>query len=357
MQQPLVLDPLVLVERWLRGYNVCGEMDLPTLPGQSAGPILVADDSPLFRDMLQKMLQGWGYQVIVVSDGQQAWECLRQPDGPRMALLDWMMPGMEGAEVCRKVRACIRERYVYMMLLSVRSELEDVVEGIESGADDYIVKPFQIDELRARLVAGQRVLALQAELVEAREALREQATRDGLTGLWNRTAIFDILQSELARSNRSGEPLIVLMADLDGFKPVNDHFGHMTGDAVLRQVAARMRASVRRYDSVGRYGGEEFLIVLPGCELPGGLVLAERIRDAIGTEVFRAGDTEIALTCSLGAAGAVPPAVYHADDLVREADAALYRAKRRGRNRVEASSGAEEPSLPLSRSTITPERV
>ena len=300
--------------------------------------ILVADDSPIFRDMLKKMLLEWGYEVITVPDGRQAWEILRQENGPRLALLDWMMPGMEGAEVCRLVRAGIRDRYVYMMLLSVRAELEDVVIGMESGADDYIVKPFQVDELRARLRAGRRVLALQEQLVEAREALREQATRDGLTGLWNRTAIFDILQNELARSSRSGKPLIVLMADLDGFKPVNDHFGHMAGDAVLRQVAARMRASVRRYDAVGRYGGEEFLIVLPGCELPGGLVQAERIRDAIGAECFRAGDAEIRLTCSLGTACAIPPAIPHADDLVREADAALYQAKRHGRNRVEAAA-------------------
>jgi diguanylate cyclase (GGDEF)-like protein len=300
--------------------------------------ILLADDSPLFRNMLQKMLLEWGYEVITVTDGQQAWDLLRQENGPRLALLDWMMPGMEGAEICRQVRASIRDRYVYIVLLSVRADLEDVVIGMESGADDYIVKPFQVDELRARLRAGRRVLALQEQLVEAREALREQATRDGLTGLWNRTAIFDILQNELARSSRSGKPLIVLMADLDGFKPVNDHFGHMAGDAVLRQAAARMRASVRRYDAVGRYGGEEFLIVLPGCELPGGLVQAERIRDAIGAECFRAGDAEIRLTCSLGAACAVPPAIPHADDLVREADAALYRAKRHGRNRVEAAA-------------------
>jgi diguanylate cyclase (GGDEF)-like protein len=301
--------------------------------------ILVADDSPIFRDMLKKMLLEWGYEVITVPDGRQAWEILRQENGPRLALLDWMMPGMEGAEVCRLVRAGIRDRYVYMMLLSVRAELEDVVKGMESGADDYIVKPFQVEELRARLRAGRRVLALQEQLVEAREALREQATRDGLTGLWNRTAIFDILQNELARSGRSGKPLIVLMADLDGFKPVNDDFGHMAGDAVLRQVAARMRASVRCYDAVGRYGGEEFLMVLPGCELPAGLVLAERIRDAIGSECFRAGDAEIRLTCSLGAACAVAPAIPQADDLVREADAALYRAKRQGRNRVEAAAG------------------
>ena len=310
-------------------------MDEPALADNCPPKILVADDSPVFRDLLQKMLQQWGYDATVVSDGQQAWELLRQVDGPRLALLDWMMPGMEGAEVCRQVRACIHDRYVYMILLSVRADSEDVVTGIESGADDYIVKPFQVDELRARLRSGRRVLALQEELVEAREALREQATRDGLTGLWNRTAIFDILQNELARSARSGEPLIVLMADLDGFKPVNDHFGHMAGDAVLRQVAARMRASVRRYDAVGRYGGEEFLMVLPGCELPQGLALAERIRAAIAEETFQAGDTELTLTCSLGAACVTPPASPLADELVREADAALYRAKRQGRDRVE----------------------
>ncbi|HUO30175.1 MAG TPA: diguanylate cyclase [Bryobacteraceae bacterium] len=303
----------------------------------SAVQILVADDSPVFRDMLRRMLVEWGYEVILVADGQQAWDALRQENGPRLALLDWMMPGMDGADVCRRVRAQVRDRYVYMMLLSVRAELDDVVSGMESGADDYMVKPFQVEELRARLRAGRRVLALQEQLVEAREALREQATRDGLTGLWNRRAIFDILQNELARSSRSGEPLIVLMADLDGFKPVNDHFGHMAGDAVLRQAAARMRASVRRYDAVGRYGGEEFLIVLPGCGLPNGLDQAERIRSAIHAETFHAGDFEIRLSCSLGAACATPPGIQEADDLVRQADVALYRAKHRGGNRVEAS--------------------
>ena len=315
-------------------------MDSPVLHDKPPlGQILVADDSPLFRDMLKKMLLEWGYDVIAVSDGRQAWDLLRQENGPRLALLDWMMPGMEGAEVCRRVRAGVRDRYVYMILLSVRAGSDDVVSGIESGADDYIVKPFEVDELHARLRAGRRVLSLQEDLVEAREALREQATRDGLTGCWNRTAIFDILQSELARSGRSGEPLIVLMADLDGFKPVNDRFGHMAGDAVLRQVAARMRAAVRRYDAVGRYGGEEFLMVLPRCEPAGGLALAERIRHAIGAECFRAGDVEIRLTCSLGAACAKPPAMPKADDLVRAADAALYRAKHQGRDRVEGAVG------------------
>ena len=300
------------------------------------GPqILVADDSPLFRDMLHRMLAAWDYNVIAVSDGRQAWEQLCQPGGPRLALLDWMMPGMEGATICRKVRDSVRDRYVYIILISVRSDLSDVVEGMESGADDYVVKPFQMDELRVRLRAGERVLALQDQLVEAREALREQATRDALTGLWNRRAIYDILQNELSRSSRTAEPLTVLMADLDGFKPVNDQYGHLAGDAVLRQVAARMRFSVRRYDAVGRYGGEEFLIVLPGCDSPAGIALAERIREAIGGEPFHLGEADISITCSLGAASASAEQIPAADNLVRDADTALYRAKHKGGNRVE----------------------
>ncbi|HTQ56296.1 MAG TPA: diguanylate cyclase [Bryobacteraceae bacterium] len=318
----------------MKMISVAAQPVAPSRP--TGGQILVADDSPLFRDMLQKMLAAWDYDVVVVPDGQQAWDQLCRPDGPRLALLDWMMPGMEGAEICRKVRQAVRDRYVYIILISVRSDLRDVVEGMEAGADDYVVKPFQMDELHARLRAGQRVLALQDELVDAREALREQATRDGLTGLWNRRAIFDILQNELSRSSRTGEPLMVLMADLDGFKPVNDRFGHLVGDAVLRQAAALMRASVRRYDAVGRYGGEEFLIVLPGCETGDGMAIAERIREAISGETFRAGEEQIRITCSLGATRVAPETMPHGDDLVRAADAALYRAKHKGGNCVEA---------------------
>jgi two-component system cell cycle response regulator len=307
--------------------------------------ILLADDNRIFRDMLQKVLLGWGYEVVVAQNGEQAWDYLRQQDGPRLAILDWMMPGMEGAEVCRKMRAGVRDHYVYILLLSIRADLEDIVEGMDSGADDYITKPFQFDELRARLRAGRRVLALQEELISAREALREGATRDGLTGLWNRMTIFEILRNELVRSNRTHEPLIVLMADLDGFKEVNDDLGHLVGDTVLRQAAGRMRAAVRRYDSVGRYGGDEFLMVLPGCGLPRGLLQAERIRDAIGAEAFTAGNnSQIRLTCSLGATCANWPETRQADDLVNLADIALYHAKREGRNRVVAVP-LREPAL------------
>lgn len=308
--------------------------------------IVVADDNPAFQEMLRKMLEEWGYEVLLATDGAQAWEQLRQPNGPRLALLDWMMPGLPGAEVCRRVRAGILDRYVYLVLLSARGDSEDIVEGMESGADDYIVKPFQPDELRARLRAGRRVLALQQELVEAREALREQATRDGLTGLWNRKSIFDILEKELSRSHRTGEPLSLLMVDLDGFKEVNDTLGHRAGDDVLRQVGARLRLSVRRYDAVGRYGGDEFLIVLPACALAGGSAQGERVRDAIGSEPFMAGDSQVSLTCSLGVACAKAVELEAPDDLVSEADAALYHAKRAGRDRVEAAPSADAPRSP-----------
>jgi len=298
--------------------------------------IVVADDSSVFRDMLQKMLAEWGYEVLLADNGADALEYLRHENGPRLALLDWMMPGMEGAEVCRQVRATVSDRYVYIVLLSARSDSEDVVEGMESGADDYIVKPFQPDELRARLRAGRRVLALQQDLLAAQDTLREQAMYDGLTGVWNRKGIFDILEKEMARSSRSGELLVLLMADLDGFKEVNDNLGHLAGDEVLRQVGARLRACVRRYDAVGRYGGDEFLIVLPGCDLAGGSAQAERIRDAIAGESFAAGDVQVRLTCSVGVACANVSEMETADDMVQAADAALYDAKRAGRNRVQS---------------------
>jgi two-component system, cell cycle response regulator len=297
--------------------------------------ILLADDNRVFCDILQKVLLEWGYEVVVAHNGEQAWEYLRQQNGPRLALLESMMPGMEGADICRKVRDGAGDHDVYILLIS--AEPQNIAPGMDSGADDYLPKPFQFDELRARLRAGCRVLALREELTAAAEALRETASRDALTGLWNRTTIFDILRNELVRANRTQEPLMVLMADLDGLKEVNDGLGYLAGDTVLRQAAGRMRVAVRRYDSVGRYGGDEFLMVLPGCALPGGLVQAERVRDAIGAEGFAGGsDSQIRLTCSLGVACATWPETRQADDLVNQADIALHHAKLRGRNRVVA---------------------
>jgi two-component system, cell cycle response regulator len=285
--------------------------------------------------MLRNMLSRWGYQVTPASDGEEAWRLLRSEGGPRLAILDWMMPGLDGAEVCRRVRALAREPYVYILLLTARTESSDLVEGMDAGADDYLTKPFDAHELRVRLRAGRRILELQEELVRAREALRRQATYDGLTGVLNRTGILDALEKELARGNRERTPVAVLMADLDRFKQVNDTWGHMAGDAVLREAARRMQAGLRRYDSLGRYGGEEFLVVLPGCEGSGAAAQAERLRDSIRRRPFAAPGAELAVTCSLGVSWTEAPEAHQADALVRSADEALYLAKNRGRNRVE----------------------
>jgi two-component system, cell cycle response regulator len=298
--------------------------------------VLAAEDNPVFQSMLRSMLTKWGYDPIIARDGAEAWRALDAEDAPRLAILDWMMPGMDGVEICRRVRAAGREPYLYILLLTARTESQDLVEGMEAGADDYLTKPFAAHELRVRLRAGQRILDLQAELVTAREALRTQATHDNLTGIANRGAILDSLRTELSRASRDRRPLAVLMADVDRFKQINDTRGHQAGDDVLREVAHRMKSAMRNYDAVGRYGGEEFLIVLPGCDGDGGFAQAERIRDAIGLELFRAQGNIVGITCSLGMSWRRLASPQDGDILIREADLALYHAKANGRNRVES---------------------
>jgi two-component system cell cycle response regulator len=306
--------------------------------------VLAAEDNPVFQSMLRTMLTKWGYQAIITRDGNQAWDLLQEEDPPRMAILDWMMPGMDGVELCRRVRAAAREPYVYILLLTARTDARDLVEGMEAGADDYLTKPFNAHELRVRLRAGRRILDLQEELLAAREALRLQATHDSLTGLFNRGSILQALQNELARAERKQQPVAVLLMDLDRFKLVNDTWGHLAGDAVLREGAQRMKATIRRYDSLGRYGGEEFLAVLPGCSGPTALQQAERIRAEMARLPFSTGKEIFPVTCSIGAAWRNSPSVHDADQLIRESDLALYRAKNRGRNCVESTPSVDESS-------------
>lgn len=296
--------------------------------------VLVAEDNPVFQSMLRAMLTKWGYDVVIARDGNEAWDILQQQGCPRLAILDWMMPGMDGVELCRRIRAMAREPYTYILLLTSRTESQDLVEGMEAGADDYLTKPFNTHELRVRMRAGMRILDLQEALLEAREALRIQATHDALTGLLNRGAILQALQTELARTAREGQPVAVLIADLDCFKHINDTRGHLAGDAVLREAAQRMRSAVRRYDCVGRYGGEEFLIVLPGCAGAGARQKAERIREAVGDRPYVSEGETFCVTCSIGVSWCAPTGARDADGLIRDADVALYQAKNLGRNCV-----------------------
>src|SRR6202140_2111331 len=298
--------------------------------------VLIADDSILARHLLDSTLRKWGYQVVVACDGNEAWAILKSQAAPEIAILDWVMPGLTGPEVCRRVRANAREKdiYTYLLLLSSKSQREDLIEGMESGADDYLTKPFDQHELQVRLRPGTRIIELQHELISAREALRDQATRDFLTHIWNRSSILDILQRELARSSREKRSFGLVMADLDHFKAINDTYGHFAGDAVLREFVRRMTSSMRPYDAIGRYGGEEFLFVLPGLDEDCTASQAERMRARLADEPMSFNEESRLIPCSFGATSWPPEAGGTEEDLIRVADDALYRAKRQGRNRV-----------------------
>jgi two-component system, cell cycle response regulator len=302
------------------------------LIGQNSMRILIADDSLVSRHLLEATLRNWGYEVVVACDGTEAWKILQGDNAPSVAILDWMMPGRTGPEVCRAVRQKAMEPYTYILLLTSRSLKEDVVAGMDSGADDYLTKPFDQHELKVRLRAGTRIVDLQAQLLATREALREQATRDYLTHLWNRSSILATLERELTRSAREHSPCGVVLIDLDHFKSINDTRGHSAGDVALREAARRMQNSVRPYDAVGRYGGEEFLVVLPGCDDESTRNQAERMRKAIYGDPIQLPDSPLQLSASLGCStfdgyGAVNP-----DILINTADEALYTAKDSGRN-------------------------
>ena len=296
--------------------------------------VLIADDEVVSRRLLESSLNRWGYDVLVAGDGAEAARILLAPDGPKLAVLDWLMPGMDGTQLCQEVRKTKPEPYTYILLLTSKRAQDDVIRGLEAGADDYVTKPFDPAELKVRLRTGKRILYLQDQLISAREALRDQATRDQLTGIWNRAMVMDLLSEELARAGREGTSLGIVMADLDHFKAVNDTYGHAMGDLVLRATADAMRDAVRRYDSIGRYGGEEFLILLPGCDESNALSHAERLRQAVSRVAVSAKDV-IRPTVSLGVAVARQGTSQDPIDLLQAADDALYQAKRGGRNRIE----------------------
>ncbi len=295
--------------------------------------ILVADDEGATRLKLEALLVKLGYEVIVAHDGIEAWDVLQREDSPTLAIIDWIMPGLDGVEICRRVRESGKRPYTYLIMLTVKDEKQDLVLGMEAGADDYLSKPFDLDELRVRLHAGERVLALQDEL-------RVQATHDDLTGVLNRGTILEILQRELAHVTRKGESAGIVLADLDNFKRINDTYGHPIGDEVLREASRRLGARMRSYDAIGRYGGEEFLIVLPGCGKGCVAEVAERMRALIADQpiVTHAGNIDI--TVSLGVAVVEKGHTLKLDSVIVVADEALYRAKRGGRNRVEGPIGS-----------------
>jgi diguanylate cyclase (GGDEF)-like protein len=294
--------------------------------------VLIVDDDPVSRRLLQVTLGNSGYETVMAVDGAEALHALEQQDCPRLVVLDWIMPHLDGVEVCRAVRKRAIEPYLYIILLTVKGQQKEIVEGLEAGADDYVTKPFDLLELKARLRAGRRILELQEQLIASREQLRFEATHDAQTGLLNHVAILETLRKEVLRAQRERTPLGVIMVDIDHFKSVNDRYGHMAGDLVLREVSRRLQLSMRPYDSIGRYGGEEFVVVAPGCNLEKARLLAERLRTSIGSEPIQDSVVSISVTASLGVSTALN--AKGADQVLRATDEALYTAKVQGRNRV-----------------------
>jgi diguanylate cyclase (GGDEF)-like protein len=290
--------------------------------------ILIADDDRTTQRKLQVTIQKLGYEPIIASDGTEALEILESADAPRLVILDWEMPGYNGVELCRRIRAIGDEPYTYVILLTGRGQLEDVIEAMDAGADGFIRKPVEMAELKARLRPGLRMLDLQRQVIQAREDFKFQAQHDALTRLKNRRAIME----DLKHAMHGSDPVSVLMVDIDFFKRINDTYGHDAGDAVLVETAQRLQAAVRGNDQVGRLGGEEFLVVLPRCEAEDVMYVADRIRRSIATTPIATPTGLVTVTASLGAA--TRSIETSQDALIKQADLALYQAKHSGRNQV-----------------------
>jgi two-component system cell cycle response regulator len=312
-------------------------------PGPACDRVLIAEDDAMFRRILRSWLESWGYEVTVAEDGAEAWQILQEIRAPHLLILDWIMPQLNGIDLCRLVRERDSSPYQYILLVTAKDDKQDLVRGLDAGADDYLSKPFDKDELRARLRTGRRILTLQNEQFEAREALRLQATHDGLTGIWNRIAILDLLHREFELAGRSTTTLGIIMLDLDHFKSINDTYGHHAGDEVLIEAARRMQQAVRSYDLIGRYGGEEFLVVSPNCDFEQIQMCAERIRSMMAEAPVLVDGSKIDITVSAGVATLAPGLTTERDALAA-ADLALYRAKSAGRNQVASLDGETRSS-------------
>ncbi len=294
--------------------------------------ILIADDDVTSRLVLIGVLRKHGHEVVATVDGTEAWEAMRQPDAPALAILDWMMPGLSGLEICRRIRDLNADQRPYLLILTSRGEKTDIVAGLEAGADDYLAKPFDPGELRARVDVGRRMIDLQVQLREAHEAVTHAAMHDPLTGVLNRRAFDDILTRAVSEQRRHHGGLALGICDVDEFKKINDAKGHQAGDEVLCGFVRVVAGTLRGHDVLSRYGGDEFVVLAERISEADAGGLFERVRVAVAADAIatRAGDVRV--TISFGVA------IWRDDDtehqLLARADAAMYRAKNEGRDRV-----------------------
>jgi two-component system cell cycle response regulator len=292
--------------------------------------IIIVEDEPISRRILENFLIECGYEVLSASDGMGALEIIQSPDAPRLVISDWMMPNMNGVELCEKIRGMEKDQYTYFILLTTKAEKGDIIKGLESGADDFIVKPFDREELKYRVKIGERIINLEQRIMHL-------ANTDYLTGVLNRRAFMERMEGEINRSIRNKKEISIILMDIDHFKKVNDKFGHQVGDLVLQKFTERVLMASRSYDFVGRYGGEEFIVGLPETNMEQSLLIAERMRQNIEEMQLTFPDNpQVALriTASFGITSCVIESFEKIDSVIKLADDALYRAKTEGRNRV-----------------------
>jgi two-component system cell cycle response regulator len=321
-------------------------------------PILIAEDSLVSRKLLEKTLVRAGYRVTSVENGKRAVELLKKQFFP-IVLTDWMMPEMDGLELCRAIREDTDNGYVFIILLTAKDSKDDLVTGLGAGADDYLTKPVDHLELMARLKTAKRILELERSLKRANEEIKALSETDPLTGSYNRGYLNEHLPVEIKRARRYGRALSLCLCDIDHFKRVNDTYGHQAGDLVLKSFARMIRSSIRKdLDWVVRYGGEEFLIVLPETDLMGACVVAERIRKRVSESGLPAGERMVSITASFGVSGldeTAPDEQVSGEEIIRRADEHLYRAKEGGRNRVQAGPSMQVSSnVQCSAVTLSP---
>jgi diguanylate cyclase (GGDEF)-like protein len=294
----------------------------------------IAEDDFTSRAMLQAMLRKWGFETVVAEDGAAALALMDQADAPRLLLIDWNMPVVNGLELTRRIRALPGDSPPYIIMLTARTEKEYIIAGLNAGANDYVAKPFDPEILQARLNVGRRMLELQDSLTETRVRLEHEASHDSLTGVYNRKAIMELLAREISRARREKSPLAIGICDLDRFKEVNDTLGHLAGDDVLCGFVARLQAALRPYDFVGRWGGDEFLVVSPGVGREAASQLYQRLRAMVGDQSIPTVGGEVSQHVSMGLAVYDGQGEESVSGLLAAADAALYAAKAGGRDRL-----------------------
>lgn len=295
--------------------------------------ILIADDDKTSRQILGKALKKWGYEVEEAVNGTQAIEILKKPDSPQIVILDWIMPELNGLETLKEIKKIERENHFYIIMLTFKAKKYDIITGLNSGANDYLIKPFDIEEFQARVNVGRRVIEMQQELIESRKKLEYQIAHDLLTGMYSRGFIMERLREEIARAERVEDKFVVAMCDIDHFKSINDRYGHQSGDKALCEFSKIIAENIRGYDRAGRIGGEEFLIIAPIKTAGEEKNVFERIRKKVEEHKIKLESGEISMTVSIGVVlyekGATP------DSMIAKADKLLYEAKKKGRNRVE----------------------